>query len=97
MSSREFATTAEGKREITDDLDGTRSRRTSSNLATLNNTVTRISNETINKIIKEGLFTESPALPRKKTMIMNNDDKVIDMFVEDIAKKMETSGRETWV
>lgn len=82
------------KRETVDDLDGGRSRRTSSNLATYNNTVTKISNETINKILKEGNFTESPATQRKDT-IGSGDIK--DSFVEDIAEKMEKSGRETWV
>jgi len=82
------------KRETVDDLDGGRSRRTSSNLATYNNTVTKISNETINKILKEGNFTESPATQRKDTISTGD---INDSFVEDIAEKMEKSGRETWV
>lgn len=78
-----------------DDLYDARSRRTSSNLATYNTTVTRISNEAVNKILKEGKFTESPPLPRKDTV--NNDKIVTDVFVDNIVQKMEKSGRETWV
>ena len=79
------------KRETTDELDGARSRRTSSNLATFNNTVIRVSNETVNKIIKE-----SPGLLRKNTFT-NSENAMISMFVENIAEKMEKPGKETWV
>lgn len=82
------------KGEIGDDVDGARSRRTSSNLATFNNTITRVSNETVNKIIKEGALAESPGVPRKETI---SSDNMIDVFVKDIEQKMEKSGRETWV
>lgn len=82
------------KRETADDFDGGRSRRTSSNLATYNNTVTRVSNETVNKILKESNLTESPVMLRKDSFKTEN---TIDMFIKDIAEKMDNSGRETWV
>ena len=80
------------KHGTADELDGARSRRTSSNLATYNNTVIKLSNETVNKIIKE-----SPGLLRKNTFSDSENAMITDMFVENIAEKMEKSGKETWV
>ena len=75
--------------------DGVRSRRSSSNLATINNT--RISNETVNKIIgKEGKITDSKGVPRKDTMDKSYNS-MIELFLKDIAQKREPPARETWV
>ena len=84
------------KRGISEE-DGVRSRRSSSNLATFNNTVTRISNEAVNKIItKENKEMNGKAMPTKET-IDKSYDNMVELFVKDIARKMETHARETWV
>lgn len=92
----EFKKICRRKRDISEE-DGVRSRRSSSNLATFNNTVTRISNETVNKIIaKEGKEMNGKAIPRKETMSKSYDN-MVELFVKDIAQKLETHARETWV
>lgn len=87
------------KRGISEE-DGVRSRRSSSNLATLNNTVTmtRISNETVNKIIaKEGKEMNSKAVPIRRETMSKSYDNMVELFVKDIAQKLQTHARETWV
>lgn len=77
-----------------DDTDYVYSRRTSSNLATFNNTVTRISNETVNKLLNVNL-TESPPIVKKRSFTPTHT--TMDVIVKDIAKKMEKARRETLV
>ena len=78
--------------------DGVRSRRTSSNLATWNNTITRVSDEAVNKIIsgKDTKEMNGNNLPGKQTMT-NSYNNMIELFVKDIAQKGHYPTRETWV
>ncbi|PFX19030.1 muscarinic acetylcholine receptor M5-like [Stylophora pistillata] len=78
--------------------DGVRSRRTSSNLATWNNTITRVSDEAVNKIIsgKDAKEMNGNNLPGKQTMT-NSYNNMIELFVKDIAQKGHYPTRETWV
>jgi len=90
--------TCRGKRGISEE-DGVRSRRSSSNLATYNNTVAvRISNEAVNKIIaKEGKEMNGKAAPVRREPMTKSYDDMVELFVKDIAQKLQTHARETWV
>lgn len=83
-----------GKRGISEE-DGMRSRRSSSNLATIN--ITRISNEAVNKIVaKEVKEMNGNGIPRKEIMT-NSYNNMIELFAKDIAQKWDYPSRETWV
>ena len=85
------------KKRDTLEEDGVRSRRTSSNMATWNNTITRISDEAVNKIIdKDTKEMNGNNLPRKQTMT-DSYNNMIELFVKDIGQKWEKPSRETWV
>lgn len=73
-----------------DDADGVRCRRTSSNLATSNNT--RISNDTINKVLNVTV-TDSPPVLRKEKWTKEGTT----LNIHDITRKLENARRETWV
>lgn len=87
-----------GKRGNSEE-DGVRSRRSSSNLAAYNNTVTvRISNEAVNKIIaKEVQQMNGSAVPVRREPMSKSYDNMVELFVKDIAQKLQTHARETWV
>lgn len=87
-----------GKRGISEE-DGVRSRRSSSNLATYNSTVAvRISNEAVNKIIaKGGKEMNGKAAPVTRETMSKSYDNMVELFVKDIAQKLQTHTRETWV
>lgn len=87
-----------GKRGNSEE-DGVRSRRSSSNLAAYNNTVTvRISNEAVNKIIaKEAQQMNGSAVPVRREPMSKSYDNMVELFVKDIAQKLQTHARETWV
>ena len=85
------------KKRDTLEEDGVRSRRTSSNMATWNNTITRIGDEAVNKIInKDTKEMNGNNLPRKQTMT-DSYNNMIELFVKDIGQKWENPSRETWV
>ena len=68
--------------------DGVRSRRSSSNLARIN-TVAKISNETLNRIIRQGNAS--------RTTTPSGSTDNIDTFAKNIEFTMDIGAKETWV